>query len=191
MVYNPAKHHRPFDYAQGRRSIRLKGYDYSSEGWYFITLCTLNREDLFGRIVNANMKLNENGEIVELFWNKLPERYPIEVDEYIVMPNHFHGIINILGKDDYRKIKVGAIHELPQRDVNDIKVRRRMILPKMIGYFKMNSARQINKLRNTSGISVWQRNYFERIIRDEKELNRIRLYIQNNPGKWQDDKYYN
>ena len=188
MAYNPKKHHR--------RSIRLKGYDYSSEGWYFITLCTQNREYLFGDVENGKMILNKYGGVVDLFWNYLYEKYPIEVDEYIIMPNHFHGIINI----------VGAIHESPQRespqrespqresiqrDISDIKVRRKMILPKIIGYFKMNSAKQINKLRYTTGTSVWQRNYYEHIIRDEKDLNRIRNYIINNPGKWQDDKYYN
>lgn len=181
MVYNPEKHHR--------RSIRLKGYDYSSEGWYFITLCTQNRDYLFGDVEDGKMILNKYGRVVDSFWNNLPERYPIEIDDYVVMPNHFHGVINIVGAN------VGEIHESPQlksphRDVNDIKVRRKMILPKVIGYYKMNSAKHINKMRNTTGSSVWQRNYYERIIRDEKELNRIRLYIQNNPGKWQDDKYY-
>lgn len=186
MDYNPEKHQR--------RSIRLKGYDYSSEGLYFITLCTLNREDLFGRIINAKMQLNEYGLIVDEIWNCLPEKYPINIDEYIIMPNHFHGIVNIVEKN------VGAIHESPQpellqrkshqRNIDEIKVRRKMILPKLIGYFKMNSAKLINIKRNSTGTSVWQRNYFERIIRDEKELNRIRLYIQNNPGQWQDDKYY-
>ena len=94
MAYNPKKHHR--------RSIRLKGYDYSSEGWYFITLCTQNREYLFGDVENGKMILNKYGGVVDLFWNYLSEKYPIEVDEYIIMPNHFHGIINIV---------VGAIHE--------------------------------------------------------------------------------
>lgn len=188
MGYNPEKHHR--------RSIRLKDYDYSSEGCYFITLCTQKREFLFGDIEDGKMILNEYGKIVDLIWNKLPERYPIEIDGYVVMPNHFHGIVNIKNREEVSKNKVGAIHvstllKLPQRSAAEIKNRRIMILPKVIGYFKMNSAKQINKLRNASVISIWQRNYFERVIRDEKELNRIRLYIQNNPGQWQDDKYFN
>lgn len=196
MVYNSEKHHRPVDFAQGRRSIRVKGYDYSSEGWYYVTLCAQNREFLFGDVEDGIMILNEFGKIVDKIWKKLPERYPIEVDEYIIMPNHFHGVINIVGEEKGRKNKVGVIHESPQRkspqrDLNDIKVRRKMILPKIVGYFKMNSAKKINQMREKTGSSVWQRDYYEHIIRDEKDLIRIRKYIINNPGKWQDDKYYN
>lgn len=141
------------------------------------------------------MILNKYGSIVDFVWNRLYKRFSIEIDEFVIMPNHFHRIINIIG-EKFGANKVGAIHELPRlnrpkRDLDDITVRRKMIRPKVIGYFKMNTANQINKNRNTSGTSVWQRNYFERIIRDENELNRMRLYIQNNPGKWQEDKYFN
>ena len=177
MVYDPKKHHR--------RSIRVKGYDYSSEGWYYITLCTQNRIFLFDDVKNGKMILNKYGRIVDSIWNKLPDRYPINIDEYVIMLNHFHGIINVGAN------KVGVIHESPQRDTPDIKVRRKMLLPKVIGYFKMNTAKKINLLRKTTGTSIWQRDYYEHIIRDEKDLNRVRRYIVNNPGKWQDDKYYN
>jgi len=180
MKYNPQIHHR--------RSIRLQDYDYSSEGAYFVTMCTQNRECLFGEIVNGEMILNEYGKIVEQCWNDLPNHYDnIELDAYVIMPDHFHGIIFIVSVDSVNAIdsvdsvSVGAIHELPRLR------RRKMLLPKIVGRFKMNSAKQINLMRNTPGISVWQRNYYEHIIRNDKSLENIRNYIINNTSKW----YYN
>jgi REP element-mobilizing transposase RayT len=202
MKYNPQIHHR--------RSIRLQDYDYSSEGAYFVTMCTQNRECLFGEIVNGEMILNEYGKIVQQCWNDLSNHYDnIELDAYVIMPDHFHGIIFI--------VSVGAIHELPRQRQHELprqrqhelprqrqhelprlnqhelprqqqkqrqQQRRKMLLPKIVGRFKMNSAKQINQMRNTPGISVWQRNYYERIIRDDKSLQNIRNYIINNPLKW-------
>jgi len=174
MKYNPKKHHR--------RSIRLQNYDYSSEGAYFVTMCTQNRECLFGEIVNGEMVLSEYGKIVEQCWFNLPNHYDnIELDAYVIMPDHFHGIIFITGS------VVGAIHELPQRE--SPRQRRKMLLPKIIGRFKMNSAKQINQIRNTPGVSVWQRDYFEHIIRDVKSLENIRNYIVQNPSKWNDKEH--
>jgi len=177
MKYNPRIHHR--------RSIRLQDYDYSSEGAYFVTMCTQNRECLFGEIVNGQMILNEHGKIVEQCWNDLPNHYDnIALDAFIIMPDHFHGIIFIVSVDSVDSVNavdsvsVGAIHELPRLR------RRKMLLPKIVGRFKMNSAKQINQMRNTPGISVWQRNYYEHIIRDEKSLENIRNYIINNPLQW-------
>jgi putative transposase len=192
MKYNPHIHHR--------RSIRLQDYDYSSEGAYFITMCTQNRECLFGEIVNGEMILNEYGKIVEQCWNDLPNHYDnIALDAYVIMPDHFHGIIFIVGAiqesfntsvnsvDSVNAVdsinSVGAIHELPRLKQRQ-QQRRKMLLPKIVGRFKMNSAKQINQMRNTPGISVWQRNYYEHIIRDEKSLENIRKYIINNPLQW-------
>jgi REP element-mobilizing transposase RayT len=101
------------------------------------------------------------------------------LDEFVIMPNHMHGIIIIGGDVDNG---VGAIHELPLR----IK-RRAMVLPKIIGYFKMNSARQINQMHNTPGCPVWQRNYWEHVIRNKKSLHKIREYIRDNPYHWPSD----
>ncbi|MCX7984388.1 MAG: hypothetical protein N3A63_05755, partial [Bacteroidetes bacterium] len=103
----------------------------------------------------------------------------VTLDEFVIMPNHIHGVI-IINENDI----VGAIHELP---LQDIKQRRLMTLPKIIGRFKMNVGKHINQLRNTPGIPVWQRNYYEHIIRNEKELNTIREYIINNPLQWEID----
>jgi len=179
MKYNPNKHHR--------HSIRLQGYDYSSEGAYFVTICVKDRECLFGKIQNEQMILNEYGKIVEQCWLNLPNHYHnIVLDAYIIMPNHFHGIIFIVDSSDnnVRAINVRAIHESPRQQQ-----RRKMLLPKIIGRFKMNSAKQINQIRNMPGVPVWQRNYYEHIIRNEESLNNIRNYIINTPSKWFNDEY--
>ena len=157
-----------------------------------------NRECLFGQIQNGQMILNEYGKIVEQCWNNLSNHYDnIELDAYVIMPNHFHGIIFITDNVD-NVDNVRAIRELPRQRQDELprqqqkqrqQQRRKMLLPKIVGRFKMNSAKQINQMRNTPGISVWQRNYYEHIIRDEKSLENIRNYIINNPAKWQDDDY--
>ena len=178
MKYNPDIHHR--------HSIRLQGYDYSQNSAYFVTLCTQNRECLFGEIVNGEMILNEYGKNVEQCWFNLPNHYHnIALDAYVIMPNHFHGIIFITDTVD----NVGAIHELPLHELPLQQQRRKMLLPKIIGRFKMNSAKQINQIRNASGVPVWQRNYYENIIRNEKSLENIRNYIINNPSEWYYDDY--
>ncbi len=162
-----------------RRSIRLKGYDYSHAGAYFITVCTRNGKCLFGDVINGKMRLNAHGNIVSECWNKIPTHFPnVETDAFVVMPNHIHGIIIINN--------VGAIHELPLRD-NKI-TRRRMLIPKVVGFYKMNTAKLINQFLNTPGVHIWQRNYYEHIIRNKENLNEIREYIVNNPLKWNLDK---
>ena len=170
MKYNPDIHHR--------RSIRMKGFDYSEAGAYFVTICTQNRECLFGDVVDGKMQLNDAGHMVKRWWNELDQKFPnVVMDEFIVMPNHVHGIIVIT--DNKATVPVGAIHELPLQ--NNWKQRRIITLPKIIGYFKMNTAKRINQLNQRSGQPVWQRNYYERVIRSEDKLNRIRQYISDNP----------
>jgi len=121
--------------------------------------------------------LNEFWKIVQTIWDKLVERFVnITTDQFVIMPNHVHGIIMV------NPSNVGAIHELPLPSGK--KQRRRMLLPEIIGYFKMNTAKRINLLRNTPGIPVWQRNYYERVIRSESELFEIRRYVQENHLKW-------
>ena len=157
-----------YQYKQ-RRSLRLKEYDYSRGGAYFITICTYNRECVLGNVADEEMILNQSGNIVLACWNSLLERYDnIELDKFVVMPNHVHGIIKIIDH-------VGAIHELPLQtaNTNQKTKRRRMLIPKVVGYFKMNSSKQINTIRNSTGIPVWQRNYYEHIIRNEDKLFRL------------------
>jgi putative transposase len=167
-----------------RKPIRLKGYNYSMAGGYFITVCTSRREYLFGEIINQEIKLSRPGEIVEEWWRKLKDKFPdVELDGYAIMPNHVHGIVILSEKEEKG---VGAIHELPLP--NNRFQRRRMLLPRIIGYFKMNSAKEINRLRDVRTTSLWQRNYYEHVVRNENELHRIRGYIQNNPLKWELDR---
>jgi REP element-mobilizing transposase RayT len=199
MKYDPGIHHR--------RSIRFRGYDYSQPGAYFVTLCTHEKKHLFGEIVEGEMKLNESGEMLRVFWNHLPRRYSdVQLDSFVVMPNHIHGIVVVgairespLQKTDDPR-DVGAIHELPRdereqegrfvnrpyqkRAIHESPLRRRMLLPKAIGYFKMKTARRINELCGTRGAPVWQRNYYEHIVRNEDELGKIREYIATNPLRW-------
>ncbi|AFZ35144.1 hypothetical protein Sta7437_1577 [Stanieria cyanosphaera PCC 7437] len=168
---------------KNRKSLRLPKYDYSANGAYFITICIKNRECLLGKVHDSQVILNEFGQIITNIWSSLSTRYEqIELDEFVVMPNHIHGIIIINSLE--------TIHELSLQKSSaelSIKERRRMLLPKAIGYFKMNSAKQINQIRQAVRVSLWQSNYYEHIIRDETALNIIRTYIINNPLNWHQD----
>ena len=156
MAYNPKIHHR--------RSIRLQRYDYKKEGAYFVTICTFQKQNLFGEINNGEMQLNVIGQIVSAIWEKIPCHFSnVELDEFILMPDHLHGII--------------VITELDENTSS---------LPTIIQNFKSISSRKINRINKNSGISIWQRNYYERIVKCEQELQNLREYIQNNPVKWTD-----
>jgi putative transposase len=162
-----------------RHSIRLKGYDYSSPGAYFVTMLAFNRACIFGEVVDGKMILNKFGGIVAQTWEWLSEQYPyIRVDPYIVMPNHFHGILQIIELDDECR---GGSRPAPTPIKN---------LGQLIGAFKTVSANKINQFRNTSGSPVWQRNYYEHVIRNEIELNDIAGYILTNPESWAHDQEY-
>jgi REP element-mobilizing transposase RayT len=171
MKYNSNKHNR--------RSIRLMGYDYSKSGYYFITICTYKRECILGEMINDKMIMNENGKIVESEWLRSSEiRKEIELDVYRVMPNHFHALLWIAPN-------VGANGHSPLRNRPALKSKSLSSL--MVG-FKSSVKLKINKFRNTPGVPIWQRNYYEHIIRNEKELNKIREYIINNTLKWEFDE---
>ncbi len=175
MTYDPQKHHR--------RSIRLKGYDYSQAGAYFITIVTQDRTCLFGAVVDGEMRLNEFGEIVAWTWRDLPNHVlNMELDAFVVMPNHVHGIIVIT---DASANPVGAGAEPAPTERAPTK---RYALPEIMRQFKTFSARRINEQHGTPGLPVWQRNYYEHIIRNDYELNRIREYIVNNPLQWALDR---
>jgi REP element-mobilizing transposase RayT len=169
MKFRPDIHHR--------RSIRLKGFDYSTTGVYFVTLCTQNRECLFGEVVDGEMKVNELGQIVEGCWAWLTRQYAhVILDTWTVMPNHLHGIIMIT--PDGR----GGSRTAPTI------VDKRKPLGRLIGAFKTVSTKRINALRNTPAVAVWQRNYYEHVIRSEDELVRTSEYILNNPARWAEDE---
>ena len=184
MKFDPQKHRR--------RSIRISDYDYSQPGAYFITIVSHDRLCLFGEIKYGEMHLNESGQIVWEIWNSLPKRYPqIITGAAVVMPNHFHGIVEIhesvvaVHESPTRTATVGEIHKFPLRSRR--MQRRRMTIPLVVGYFKMNTAKRINKILGSEGIPVWQRNYYEHIIRDDEEHNRIHIYIEANINNWAKD----
>jgi len=168
-----------------RKTIRLKGYDYSQSGFYYVTVCTQNRECLLGEIIDRKMVLNEIGEIVDDILNSLPNRYKqIKLDIYQIMPNHIHTIIQIVGAHHDAPLH----HDAPvyKRAIHESPLRKRSLLSQIIGYFKMNSAKLIHQIN--PNIPVWQRNYYEHIIRNENELNAIRQYIIDNLKNWEKDE---
>ena len=161
--------------------MRLRGYDYSLPGSYFVTICTHGRECLLGDVVDDKMRLNEAGNIVANCWKDLPDHYPhTELDEFVVMPNHIHGIIVIVDNG-----KVQGFN--PQRAGYKPAPTSEHTLSEVVRGFKTFSARRINQLLDRTGSPVWQRNYYEHVIRDENTLAAVREYIVNNPAKWAKD----
>lgn len=191
MKYDPAKHHR--------RSIRLQGYDYSQAGAYFITICTWQRECLFGEITDGEMQLNRWGEIVHLHWQNLPKyHHHLELDEFVIMPNHLHGIIVLInnnnnsvgaGLADMSGQKQTTFQQNPPSPMVQPQTQPKK-LSEIIRGFKTFSARRINQMRRNCGVPVWQRNYYEHIIRNEESLQHIRQYIINNPLTWELDQLH-
>jgi len=168
-----------------RRSIRLKDYDYAKAGAYFVTTCTWQREYAFGEIMNGLVQLNRRGEIVQAVWDDLPNHYAlVQLDAFVVMPNHIHAIIVL--EDNTEQASVGA--GLRPAPTTPSTLAARPALPEIVRAFKSFSARRINESRQTAGRPVWQRNYFEHVIRDERELITIRRYILNNPLQWALDR---
>ena len=162
-----------------RRSIRLPGHDYSQVGVDFVTICTQDRNCALGTVEEGKVILNDLGQIVNRQWLEIAgDGVGIELDHYVIMPNHVHGIV-IFSRP------VGAIHESPLRMT--MYERRTMGLSKIIGRFKMTSAKIINAIRKMPGVRVWQRNYYEHIIRNEADYERIVEYIRDNPCRWEED----
>ena len=164
-----------------RRSIRLPGYDYTSESAYFITIVTKNRKYMFGNVVDCEMRLNNNGYIALEMLKLLETQHEyVSLDSWIIMPNHIHLILVIC--DDCwggsrTALKTPAKTSTPKRKP----------LGRLIGAFKTVSTKKINSQHHTPGLQVWQRNYYEHIIRDESELDWYREYINENPRLWEDD----
>jgi len=186
-----------------RRSIRLKGYDYTLAGFYFITICTHQRQSLFGEIIDGEMRLNSLGRIVQDEWTKTAVIRPeIELGEFVIMPNHIHGIIIIhesvgaYGHTPLQNDPNAPSNHTPQHDesyspANPSAFRSpsRTIGAVVRGY-KSAVTKQVNLLRDAPGVPVWQRNYYEHIIRDEKSHLEIALYILDNPINWQKDSLF-
>lgn len=176
-----------------RHSIRLKGYDYTNEGLYFITICCHNRNCLFGKVVEGEMILNDAGKIAEQCWLEIPEHFTnVVLHEFVIMPNHVHGIVEF----------VGANHHSPENANNDsqnIRANNDSPLPRprgtsktigsLVRGFKIGVTKWFRT--NTNVETVWQRNYWENIIRDDESYEKISNYIKINPTKWKDDKFNN
>ena len=184
IKFDPQKHHR--------RSIRLKNYDYSQEGAYYVTIVTWQREFLFGDVVNQEMMLSLYGEIVQKWWEEIPVHFSnVETGAFVIMPNHVHGVIYIL---DERRGTVSVPHDNvtqyalggetpPLRAFDGIPT-----LGQIVAYFKYQSTKEMNKVENTGTVTkFWQRNYYEHIIRDEKDLQNKSDYIESNPLLWDED----
>jgi putative transposase len=172
VAFNNERHHR--------RSIRLRGYDYQEAGAYFVTVCTANRECFFGEIVDEAMQLNRLGEIVEDEWHRTAILRPqVSLDAFVVMPNHVHGIVCYDAQEE------GKARLAPTMACFGHPVAGS--LPAIVGAFKSASSKRINEIRGTLGAPLWQRNYFEHVIRNEQELNSVREYIASNPARWSED----
>ncbi|GGH18852.1 transposase [Pedobacter zeae] len=178
MKYNPLIHNR--------RSIRLKGYDYSKAGAYFITICCEDRLHRFGKIVDDKMILNESGKIAYNEWISLSDRFSnFELDVFQIMPNHMHGII-ILSD-------VGATLAVAKEEDNRATARVAPTIANIIGAYKSivsNACLQLFKSHNKIMGKLWQRNYYEHIIRNQRAYQNISNYIINNPSKWDKDKFH-
>ena len=156
-----------------RKNLRLKNYDYAQEGAYYITICTWGRECLFGNIVNGEMELNGIGWIVRQEWLRSPMIRPnVQLDEFMIMPNHMHGIIIINERRGELQFAPTPFRS-PSQTIGAI-----------VRGFKSSTTKQINVFRNMPNLTVWQRNYYEHIIRDQFDLDRIRGYIADNPKNW-------
>lgn len=180
--FDPQKHHR--------RSIRLKGYDYSQAGAYYVTIVVWHRECLFGEVINKEMKLNKYGLVAKQQLEKLSKRFPnVELGAFVVMPNHVHVIIiitndrgtagNLKGLDG-EPSRRAPTHERFQRPVKGS-------VPTIVRSYKSAVAYRINLMRGTKGVPVWQRNYYEHVIRNEKDLQNKTDYIEANPWLWDED----
>ena len=163
-----------------RKSTRLKNHDYSQNGAYFVTICAHKYQHLFGDIKNNQIRLNKFGKIVCNEWIKTPMiRRNIKLDSFVVMPNHFHGVIHILQRR-------GTARRAPTMERFGKPVCGSV--PTIVRSFKSAVTKRINETRNTSRIPIWQRNYFEHIIRNGNDLLRIQKYVDNNPSNWDNDR---
>ncbi len=199
MEYNSKIHHR--------RSIRAQGYDYSRDSAYFVTICAQDMKCVFGNIERGEMRLNGAGEMVDFWWRELPNKFQnIRLDEFTVMPNHFHGILVvgailcnrpepvILNSD----FDAGENIVSPLRKIQNANAKIPNTyagLGQYVSWFKRMTTNEY--IRNVKigkfppfEKSVWQRNYWEHIIRDDDELDRIRGYIVDNPSNWEIDEFY-
>ncbi|WP_022835998.1 transposase [Salisaeta longa] len=198
MPYDPEKH--------DRQSMRLPGWDYRRPAAYFVTTCAHNRMCLFGAVVRGRMVLNPLGDIVAEEWHRTEQvRDNVVLDAFVVMPNHVHGIIVITadgtGADRDGNASSGPSDANRRRDSSPMNPYgdhpHRTFggavagsLSTIMRQFKSMVTKRINRRRDTPGAPVWQRNFYEHIVRNRQDLNRIRTYIRQNPARWQEDRHH-
>jgi REP element-mobilizing transposase RayT len=192
-------------YAHDRRSLRLKGYDYAHAGAYFVTICTQDRACLFGNIVDGEMRLNDAGRMVRSVWDEMPGRYPgIETDAFVVMPNHVHGIVVLVASNPCVGVGPCAYPDhgqTPERiaEPADVEGQPQWVAPTGLSLSDMvHRFKTLTTKRYTDGVKergwpafrgrLWQRNYYDHVIRNERELDKIREYIATNPLRWALDR---
>ncbi len=197
MTYDPRIHHR--------RSIRLRGHDYSGGGAYFVTCCVEGKECLFGRVVEATMLINECGQVVRQAWDEIPQRFPsVILDAFQVMPNHLHGILVIPGPglEPSLAAAAGAPGSTVGPGLAPARARARRVncraspghnpedrpgLGDVMRVFKSISTIAVNRLLSRRGRRLLQEDYFEHVIRNLDSLEKIRDYIRTNPARWLED----
>ena len=180
--FDPNKHHR--------RSIRLPNYDYAQAGAYYVTIVAWHRECLFGDVVNGKMELSKYGLVAKQQWEELPKRFPnIELGACSIMPNHMHGIIVIMTGRGTAENLNGLDGEPSRRAPTQERFRKPVkgSIPTIVRSYKSAVSYRINLMRSTDGVPVWQRNYYEHIIRNERDLQNKTDYIEANPMLWDDD----
>ena len=166
---NPDTHHR--------RSVRLRDYDYAQAGVYFVTINTRQRECFFGEAEDGDMQLNDMGIIAKACWEGIDQHcMNVILDAFVIMPNHVHGVL----------VNVGAQHAAPLQSYQPTPGS----LGAIIRSYKSAVTKNINQRLGTPGAPIWQRSYYEHIIRDESELRQIRAYIKQNPARWAEDEYH-
>ncbi len=161
-----------------RQSMRLQDYDYTQSGIYFVTLCTYRYARLFGHIVDGNMQLSELGQLVEQEWQRTAEvRTTVEIDMYVVMPNHLHGLLFMSESQAGHGAKSSMTMQANS-------------LGSIIAQFKSIVTKRSRELIDPPRFPIWKRNYYDHVVRNEKDLDRIRRYIIANPARWREDQYY-
>ncbi len=171
---------RPFDF---RQPTRLSGYDYRQPGAYFVTLCTYGRRNLFGRISSDEMVLSSLGKLVEMEWKRIAlSRKHVELDLFVVMPNHLHGVVVIEGSAMNTSHVAAAEGRTGAMQAGS--------LGAIISQFKAGVTRRARYSPVFRDAKIWQRNYYDRIVRSEESLNQIRQYIMANPARWREDSLY-
>jgi len=178
MVYNPERHHR--------RSIRLKDYDYAEAGANFVTICIEQRECLLGEVVDGKMLIDEAGQIAGEVWEQVAEHWPVvDLDAFVIMPNHLDGIIII--RDESEMVQGGTEERKEGGGTPPLQQRQKPTLGSVVAYWKYQASKRVNMARQTPGARLWQRNYYDPILRSERMLDKARTYIAHNPSRWSED----